>query len=167
MANEPRIANSLVRLRKDVKSAVAQLLAAFPNVEEAAKVCRVGSSTLSAYANPNHGSHVPVDIVLELEGVLGKPIVTRHMANRLGYELYQLPRGQNTDPLARRINRIVKKGSRAFATAAGALDDGTVTPEEAEQLLDDVERAIAAFVELSCGLEGVVNSRKPYKLISA
>lgn len=157
MANGSRILRSQRREPRNLKQAVAELIAGFNSVEDAASVCRARRSTLSGYANANQVDRIaPVDIVFALEKQLQQPIVTRFIARQLGYELFRLPDTGNGDPLSRRITKIVREGSKVFTAAADAIDDGKVTPSEAVSLLKHVDEAIAAFVDLSKGLENVL-----------
>jgi hypothetical protein len=160
MANRPRILKSLKRPSQELKRAVAVLLAEFSSVAEAANCCRARPSTLSGYANINQDGSAPVDVVLALERRIGKPVVTKFVAAQLGYELIRLPVARDGDPLGHRIRRIISSGSKVFAATADALEDGKITPDEADKLLVDVAQAITAFVDLSKGLEAVVVSKK-------
>lgn len=162
MTNKPRIISSLKRPPRGLKNAVAELIAAFSSAEAAAACCRSQPSTLSGYANTNQEDrHIPVDVVLALEEEIKRPVVTKFMAQRLGYELYKLPIAKDESPLGHRIRRIVSEGSKVFTTAADALEDGKITPEEASELVSGVNHAIAAFVDLSIGLEEILKSHKP------
>ncbi|HEY4344394.1 MAG TPA: hypothetical protein VGN05_08605 [Parvibaculum sp.] len=165
MANKARISTSLKRTPRSLKHAVANLIAEFPSVEQASRFCRAQASSLSGYANPNQMERiVPVDVVLDLERKLGRPVVTEFVAARLGYSLVPLPKVRDSDPLGQRIRRIVKEGSKVFVDAADALEDGEITTDEAVILVAAVERAIFAFVDLSTGLDEIIASSKPYRV---
>tara|TARA_R110000787_G_scaffold152035_1_gene265789 strand:- start:31140 stop:31637 length:498 start_codon:yes stop_codon:yes gene_type:complete len=64
-----------------LKLATRKLLGRFKNLEEAAGQCRVKPTNLSQYQSFDHSAFMPVDVAMELERVIGEPILTRELAN--------------------------------------------------------------------------------------
>ncbi len=92
MVEKRRIESSLVRDFGTLEEAVAVLLGRYTKLFDAAAHCRVGPQQLSAYANPDTPErHMPVDVVLDLEGDAKDPVVTRCLAAQQGFVLFRLP----------------------------------------------------------------------------
>ncbi|MGK2741047.1 phage regulatory CII family protein [Tepidicaulis sp. LMO-SS28] len=164
MTNKPRIANSLTREPRSLKEATTRLLMGFPTVEKAARHCRAQRSTLDEYANTNRRDRfIPVDVALDLEHKLGDPVITSYMARRSGYALYKLPNGQISPKWESHFSKIVKEGSEVFAAAADALADGSISPEEATNIIKELDEAIHSFVDFRKSLEQVAQKARQRK----
>ncbi len=118
--------------------------------------CRVGPKQLSAYANPDTVErHMPVDVVLDLEGTARDPVVTRCLAAQQGYVLLRLPAVRACGIWDRHHRRIVRAGSIVFAKLTEVLEDGRISKQEAAELRVEVDAALAAFA----GLRGSLDKR--------
>ncbi len=156
MAEKRRIENSLARDSGTLEEAVAVLLGRFTKLLDAAAHCRVGPKQLSAYANPDTVErHMPVDVVLDLEGTARDPVVTRCLAAQQGYVLFRLPAVRACRIWDRHHRRIVKEGSIVFARLTEMLEDGRISKQEAAELRVEVDQALAAFA----GLRGSLDQR--------
>lgn len=62
-----------------LKLATRKLLGRFKNLEDAAKHCRVKPTNLSQYQSFDHSAFMPVDVAMELERVVGEPVLTREL----------------------------------------------------------------------------------------
>ncbi len=154
MTEKRRIENSLVRDFGTIEEAVAVLLGCFTKLLDAAAHCRVGAKQLSAYANPETlDRHMPVDVVLDLEGTARDPVVTRCLAAQQGYVLFRLPAVRACRIWDRHHRRIVKEGSIVFTRLTEVLEDGRISKQEAAALRVEVDAALAAFAGLRCALD--------------
>ncbi len=156
MTEKRRIETSLVRDYGTLEEAVAVLLGRFTKLLDAADHCRVGPKQLSAYANPDTAErHMPVDVVLDLEGTARDPVVTRCLAAQQGYVLFRLPAVRACRIWDRHHRRIVRDGSIVFARLTEMLEDGRISKQEAAELRVEVDQALAAFA----GLRGSLDQR--------
>ncbi len=156
MTEKRRIENSLVRDFGTLEEAVAVLLGRYAKLLDAAAHCRVGPKQLSAYANPETPErHMPVDVVLDLEGAAHDPVVTRCLAAQQGYVLFRLPAVRASRLWDRHQRRVVREGSIVFASLTEVLEDGRISKQEAAELRVEVDAALAAFV----GLRGSLDKR--------
>ena len=154
MTRQRRIETSLVRDLGSLEQAVAVLLARFTKLLDAGDRCRVGPKQLSAYANPNSPDrYMPVDVVLDLEGAAGDPIVTRCLAAQQGFVLFRLPAVRACRLWDRHHRQVVKEGSVVFVKLTEALEDGAISRQEAAALLVEVNEALAAFAALRSSLD--------------
>ncbi len=154
MTQESRIENSLVRDLGSLEEAVAVLLGQFTKLLDAAGHCRVGPKQLSAYANPDTlDRHMPVDVVLDLEGAARDPVVTRCLAAQQSYVLFRLPAVRACRLWDRHHRRVVREGSIVFAKLTDVLEDGRVSKQEAADLLVEVDQALSAFAALRSSLQ--------------
>jgi hypothetical protein len=62
-----------------LKLATRKLLGRFDNLEHAASHCRVKPTNLSQYQSFDHSAFMPIDVAMELERVVGEPVLTREM----------------------------------------------------------------------------------------
>jgi hypothetical protein len=55
------------------------LIDACGGLEEAASACRLNKSRLSDFQNPNSGSFMPADVIVDLEAYCGEPLYSREI----------------------------------------------------------------------------------------
>ena len=164
MTQESRIENSLVRDLGSLEEAVAVLLGQFTKLLDAAGHCRVGPKQLSAYANPDTlDRHMPVDVVLDLEGAARDPVVTRCLAAQQSYVLFRLPAVRACRLWDRHHRRVVREGSIVFAKLTDVLEDGRISKQEAADLLVEVDQALSAFAALRSSLQKRLERPDPGK----
>ncbi len=162
MAGKRRIEISLVRDFGTLEAAVAVLLGRYSKLFDAAAHCRVGPQQLSAYANPDTPErHMPVDVVLDLEGAANDPIVTRCLAAQQGFVLFRLPAVRACRLWDRHHRRIVREGSIVFARLTEMLEDGRISKQEAADLRVEVDAALAAFASLRSSLDKRLERTEP------
>ncbi len=167
MVGKRRIENSLARDYGTLEEAVAVLLGRYSKLFDAAAQCRVGPKQLSAYANPDTAErHMPVDVVLDLEGGAKDPIVTRCLAAQQGFVLFRLPAVRACRLWDRHHRRIVKGGSIVFAKLTEVLDDGRISKQEAADLRVEVDAALAAFAGLRSSLDKRLERAEPGKRVA-
>ncbi len=129
--------------------------------------CRVGPKQLSAYANPDTAErHMPVDVVLDLEGTARDPVVTRCLAAQQGYVLFRLPAVRASRLWDRHQRRVVREGSIVFARLTEMLEDGRISKQEAAELRVEVDAALAAFAGLRSALDQRLERAEPGKRVA-
>ncbi len=167
MTDKRRIEKSLVRDYGTLEEAVAVLLGRFTKLLDAAGHCRVGPKHLSAYANPDTPErHMPVDVVLDLEGAAHDPVVTRCLAAQQGYVLFRLPAVRACRIWDRHQRRVVKEGSIVFARLTEVLEDGRISKREAADLRVEVDAALSAFAGLRSALDRRLERAEPSKRVA-
>ncbi len=154
MANKPRISKSVARQPRSSKEVVAQLLSEFKNVEKAAEVCRIGSTTLDEYANTNkEHRHMPIDVVCALENAIQRPIVSAWLVRQLGYEACEIVETSSTGDWRHSIAKIIKEGSEVFSVSSTAIENGKISLEQAIIIAKELDEAIGAFASYRQSLE--------------
>jgi hypothetical protein len=167
MTGKRRIENSLVRDFGTLEEAVAVLLGRYTKLLDAAAHCRVGPKQLSADANPDTPErHMPVDVVLDLEGAASDPVVTRCLAAQQGFVLFRLPAVRACRLWDRHHRRIVREGSVVFTKLTEVLEDGRISRQEAADLRVEVDAALSAFAALRTSLEKRIDRAEPDKHVA-
>ena len=139
----------------DLKAAVRALLHACGGEAKAAERCRVSKSTLSEYGNPGHRDrHMPVDVVLALEGACGKLPVTEHMARAHGAVLLKLEPAESSAQWLSHLTKIGKEASDVFNRATEYLADHQIDAEEAPHLLRELDELIAVTAAMRVAVQG-------------
>ena len=133
-----------------VKAAVAALIGAAGGEKAAAEKCRVGKSMLSDYANPHHEkTHMPVDVVLQLEEATGEMPVTTHLAAAHGCMVLRLPEAEIDHQWTQHVARLAKEAGDVFARSHQFLeDDNDIDEREAPILLQEIDELMMAAAEM-------------------
>ena len=127
-------------------------------IDAAASCTRVKRSSIAAYGAPGTESFVPADVVLDLETLLGVPLVTRALAAASGFSLVALTPRDGGD-LAQAMAKVGEGVSKLFADAARALGHATPTENERRALLADLEE-IAGVIADARDVLGRMNGRE-------
>lgn len=145
----------------DLKEAAAALIHDAGGVRKAADLSRVGKSQVSAYENPYQEEvHMPVDVVLQLEKASGSRAITSHLAFQHHSVLVQLPSDHSRDSWFVAAGRAAKEHGEALAAIGAALEDGTITREEAMLGLKEVDETLTATAALRQKLLAVLDSQQ-------
>ena len=116
-----------------IEDAVAELIHKAGGEQEAAKLCRVGLTTLSNYANHNHESQIPADVIIELETATGCRAVSNHLAAQHQAVLFQYPRVDAHSNWLVHLAHTTEKFANVAALGARYLTRGELTnPQRAE-----------------------------------
>ena len=115
----------------------------------------VSEKTVYSWVYPNHRPHgrkdpitravEVLDVFFEFEPHIGFDVLAE-IANRYGYRLEKLPEEDEV-----RFSELVKELNDVVQSEAKALEDGKITPEEAERILSEIKEA-----------ERVIARRKAY-----
>jgi len=101
--------------------------------------------------------------MVALERTINNPAATRILADYQNHILILLPHVDADSGWQQHFNKTVKKTSRLFKHIVTALEDNTITPLEAEVLIEHANDALTAFSALKTALQKVVD-KKPQKV---
>jgi predicted ATPase with chaperone activity len=104
-----------------------RLIEACGGLEEAAQACRVSKSKLSDYQNPMVGLFMPADVMFDLEAYAGEPSYSRALFEAR-------PEGPPTSDLMKEAAEATEAVARLQGAVRKALDDGDLSPNEADRL---------------------------------
>nr|WP_321456115.1 hypothetical protein [uncultured Cohaesibacter sp.] len=109
-----------------------------------AAVTRVSETQIKRYEDKGDPLIIPLDIVLELETMLGHPSLTQMIADIHGYDLVKRNCGRGKSLLSL-MQRSVKESAGAHQTILEAEDDGVLTLEEWRAIKKEAADAKDAF----------------------
>lgn len=136
-----------------IKGATRDLVLACGGLERTARICGFSDSTISRWQLPRYGDVIPLMAALMLEAECQDPCVTRTMAEingcRLGDGSGSAPEHSNLSILHAETDLAV---SEMGMTLQRALDDGHVSPTEAELVDRDAAKAESKLRELRQGV---------------
>lgn len=114
---------------------------------------RVSASALSGYANPDRDdTHMPVDIVLDLERDGGFPVITAQLAQLQGYRLVPLEGGEG-GPGLKDLAEVAGETGDVVRKLAEAIADGRIDRHERDALKKEIDEASSALVRVSRKLD--------------
>jgi len=136
-----------------LKTATKLLITELGGLAAAASACRVSVPVLSEYTSVNHPDRtMPIDVVLQLEAVLGVPVVTAALARLNGRSLAE-PAVGAIPCVGRAVAAVTRHAGAAAAAFMEAAADGQIDRTEAAdmtRLLEAVrEHAGEALAALS------------------
>ncbi len=142
---------------RGLKTATHALVRDVGGVDAAAAAARVGRSMLSDYGHPQKpGMFMPVDVVLDLERALRRPVVTQQLALAQGYDLVPVEAAEGgLVPSA--LAELGREVSALFGETAAAMQDGRLTEAECAALETrgaEARRALAALMSALAALRG-------------
>jgi hypothetical protein len=127
-----------------LKTLFHALIDACGGLHAAAACTRVGPSQLANYYDMKTDQFAPIDVVADLERVVGQPLVTAELARRAGWHLVP-DKDDAAGHLAQSIARLTRDASEACGAYVEAASDGNIDAGEAEGLerrLADVARVV-------------------------
>jgi len=141
-----------VQVNRAIKTYTRKLIHEVGGLDAAASCCRVGRSSLSNYQDQGSDQFMPIDVVLALEQVAGRPIVTQAMASMQGWSLGR-PDAGPVPCIGRAVAAVTRHAGAAAAAFMEAAADGQIDRTEAAdmtRLLEAVrEHAGEALAALS------------------
>jgi hypothetical protein len=139
-----------------LKTAFRLLVREVGGLEAATSITRVGCSQLADYYNPHKPDvFAPMDVVLDLEDVAKKQLVTEVMARLGGSRLTGAGRAADTQPsLTQTVAAIIGRSGQVNQAVGVALSDGQITPDEAPELIQvlsgmqrEIETSLARLLQ--------------------
>lgn len=156
------VASTAVKGRM-LKIKFGELLARAGGLEASASFCRVGKSTLARYASTSPADaecFAPIDVVRDLEALVGEPIVTATLCSMADGVFVALPPEPATrGDLLQLMAAQAKEQSDVTSAICAALADGTVTPAEAAIALAEQEQVIRLAATLRAELMTIVEEQ--------
>lgn len=134
---------------RGLKTATHALVRDVGGVEAGAAASRVGRSQLSDYGHPQKpGQFMPVDVVLDLETALRRPLVTQQLALAQGFDLVPVEATEG-GLVPEALAELGREISALFGECAQALADGHLSPQERQALETrgaEARRALGALM---------------------
>ena len=135
-----------------LKGAARRLTSGLGGLDGAAACCNRKRSVIADYGNINAASHMPIDVVADLEAALGQPVVTRALAFIAGFELVPLALDAAAVDPVRAAARFSADVGKFAAAALQAEADGQLSTQEIDGLITDahtiVQRALQTLGNL-------------------
>ena len=137
----------------NIKAAVRDLVALCGGAVRAAGLTRTTLSRLSEAMSPAHMERFPaIDQVYDLELECGQPVVTRLMADALGFDLVPREAVARPQSIHQHFAGIVVECGDVEARLAEALADGKVDEAERQTLIKEATQAIDRLVAFRTSL---------------
>ena len=141
--------------RTELKGVVKLAIAEAGGQENAANVSsRIKRhSAFSEYANPAVTERVmPIDVAVELDAFNGNARIVTAMARQLGFVVVPAPHVALATCEVSALCKLATESAEAIAEFGKARADGTITPEEARQVRQQLHEMFVAGLELDARL---------------
>lgn len=131
-----------------IKNAVRRALRqAGGGLRELAGLTRLSAAQLSRFGDLNSDQWVPLDVALDLDSLAGEPVITRALAELLGYDLVPSTAVVAQGRLMEHLAGLARESGDVMASISMALADGKLTPNELAQIeanLADLDAQVQA-----------------------
>lgn len=120
--------------RAAIKTLFRELVDELGGLSAAASCTRVGISVLQEYGSPNNADRFPpLDVVLDLEIRLGRPVVSSVLLQALGFEPMPVKVVAPMDPV-KALQAVARDSGEMLAAAMAAHADGRLDRRERVEL---------------------------------
>ena len=139
-----------------IKAAQQQLVALCGGIDDDELQKQAARSTLNRWANTNDPTLMPLNALIAMERMCGRPVVTAALAELAGRRLSD-PDAETVPQvhvMTRHADAIVQAGE-LMAAGAAAFADGKVTPNEAaaiDRAAAQLERGLAEYRKALAGI---------------
>ncbi|WP_319413910.1 phage regulatory CII family protein [uncultured Cohaesibacter sp.] len=124
-------------------------------VECAAEITRVSPAQMARYGQPQGVDWMPVDVVADVEKDIGEPVVTRALAQVLGFELVKLPEGRWEGDISQQLaSMFAEAGDIGRKIGECLADDGCISKDEARRYR--LRKEIADALEVLVGMDAAI-----------
>ncbi len=143
----------------DLKIATAAAMKAAGGQVYLTEITRRAQSSFSDWGSKNTSCFAPIDLVATIEehghGAPGWPHVTRALARRQGFDLFQLPPVEALETeWGRQLASLAKEAGEVMARLGAALsDDQDVDRAEALGVIPDARELVSVAVALLTAIE--------------
>lgn len=137
-----------------LKAATRELVETVGGNVQAAKITRVAGSLISRYGSPQDTMQMPIDVIADLEGECGEPIVTRVLAEMNGFVL--VPRASIERPngaIDAAPPKITRGIGEVLIKTGEAMRDGIITEAEAADIEPVAREVLADVTEFAGALK--------------
>lgn len=152
------------RDRLSLKAATRRLVTQTGGPESLSIITRVQCSGLSKYyslSETEQASFMPVDIMLDAEkdivarsnGDIAPPLLSE-CAAQLGYALVLIPTTAAPASLHTLLSHIAAEAGDVVSKGLLALEDGTISPKEQREIIQEIEEVEAPLRQLRQQLKG-------------
>lgn len=107
-------------------------------LRELSGMTRLSAAQLSRFGDLASEQSAPLDVALDLDSLAGEPVITRALAQRLGYDLVASSAIVVTDTMAQHMAGLARECGDVMSRLASALADGTLTPREIQEIERDL-----------------------------
>lgn len=136
-----------------LKAAYRSLLKAAGGPTYAAQeITRTDPARLSRYGNPNEQMFAPIDVIRDLEAHVGEPIVSRVMADLVGFVMVPKRAATKSVDFDQHLACIAKELSDLVGGIAQAKADGTITPAEIEAIKTQIREGYEALANFEADI---------------
>jgi hypothetical protein len=156
--------------RFSLKVAFRMLLKLAGGQEAAENFTRGKHQTLNRYGNQNEPDcHAPIDVIVDLERVVGEPIVTKQLADMAGYLLVKKVEAASASDMLSHLVAVGKETGDVMTVLSDVASGGADCEEALRRLMKEaregreahaaVEEAARVRLEQIQGRSRVVNVR--------
>lgn len=122
-----------------IKNAVRRALRqAGGGLRELAGMTRLSAAQLSRFGDLNSDQWVPLDVALDLDSLAGEPVITRALAELLGYDLVPARAVVAQGRLMEHLAGLARESGDVLSGISDALADGQLTPNELAKIECDL-----------------------------
>jgi hypothetical protein len=132
------------------KGIVAQLISEAGGVKRAAFLAGRAESQVYAYADPAVDAQMSLDCALRLSVACGSVAIAQHAASVCG-GVY-MPISPSADPLHDLSAKSAKEHGALMGALIEALQDGKLSPTEANKLIASIDLSLRALVSIRAKL---------------
>ena len=130
-----------------LKDAVDRLIDEAGGLKRAADLAGKSTTVLARYSDPGEPTRqMPVDVARALERESEYPHVSAYLVREAGYAV--LPMAAPGDEVPALVAQSMRETSDVFIKATEALADLTITPDEAGELIQEIDEAMTQFQAL-------------------
>lgn len=136
---------------------------AFGHQKVAAGHTRVEQQAISDYcstAPDKAAKFMPVDVLADLIDASGNTVLLKHLAERAGCLLVQLPHGIGNAVLTDRSGRTAQEFGEVMAGVLAALGDGRITRAEATGILKDIRELMIELAGMAEAVKAAVRDEE-------
>lgn len=144
---------STPHMRVALKAAIRRALDLAGGGDSFANATRVDAPRLSRYASANAAEHMPLDVALDLDLDIGRPVVLAALAAQQGCSVVPGPAVAGP-PDAALGAALLRETAEVAAALMEALADGAIDRAERRRLLKEIDEASALLTRLRHALEG-------------
>lgn len=141
-----------------LKQASKRLIKSCGGLEAAAMVTRVGHSELARYYDPSEKLFMPIDVAADLEAISRNPLVSRCLADMLGFSLIPIEYQSSQEPAHHWTALLANLGEETASVlrqiGAALVDHGTLTASSVNnyQLTRHLDSLIQAALQLKASI---------------
>jgi hypothetical protein len=145
-----------------LKQASKRLIKSCGGLEAAAMVTRVGHSELARYYDPSEKLFMPIDVAADLEAISRNPLISRCLANMLGYSLIPIEHHSSPEPAHHWTALLANLGEETASIlrqiGAALVDHGTLTAPSINNY--QLTRNLDSLIQVALQLKATIAHRQ-------